>query len=224
MVLWGVGGLVLLAVAHEPLRWRIRAAVVLLWPALVAILVVAAAGRAEPRVVDGLMSQPATTALYPSVVDRGGLLVYLDDTLADSVRQVADIPWKMQVLMAAWILPTVVIHAGWLVASRVSGRRLDWLTGAALAAMGLAAVLVFATAVDWPRWGCSFGTTALVIVAFHVLSLQPESGRTRVWTGQLELWMIAVGVYLTTRQLVAPDGISRGANIWGVWPYIKWWL
>jgi hypothetical protein len=223
MVLWGVGALVLVALAHEPARWRMWAAVVLLSPAMVASVVVLAAGRAEPSVVDRLMSQPASQA-YPAVVEHGEVLVYLDDTLADSVRRVADIAVKQQALMAAWILATVVIHAAWLIASRISGRRVDWLTGAALAGMALAGIFVFATGVDWIRWGCSLGTIALVIIAFHLLSLQPGIGRTQVWTGQLELWMVAVGVYLATRQLIGPDGIPQGASMWGVLPFIKWWL
>ena len=219
VVVWGVGGLTMAALARESVRWRVFAAAALFWPASVAVLLVLAAGTAEPAVIDGLMGQAATNAFLAQVGDDGAtVLPYLDDTLADSVRFVAGLPIQRKLLMVAWIVALLVIHVGWLRVSMVWLRRVDWLTVAAMAVMGVAAAFAFATGSDWQRWGCSYGTAALVIVAFQALMHPPGSRGTSVWNGQIPLWMIAVGVYLATRRPMAPDGDPS------VLSYIRWWL
>jgi hypothetical protein len=219
VAVWGIGGLVLVALARESVRWRLLAAVALFWPAAVVVLLILTAGRAEPAVLDGLMSQPASRAFLPPGADGGAsVLWYLDDTVADSVRFVAGLPVQRKLLMVTWIIAVLVIHAGWIRVAGVWLRRIDWLAVAAIAVIGMVAVWVFATGSDWQRWGCSYGTVALVIVAYQALMVEPGSRGAAVWSGQIPPWMIAAGMYLATRRLMAPDGDPS------ILAYIRWWL
>jgi len=218
IVVWGVGGLVLVALARETMRWRILAATLLFWPALIAVLIVLAAGSAGQPVISGLTTQPATAVFLPPGAGlTESVLPFLDDRVTDSTQLVAAIPPERKLMMAVWILMTFVIHAGWLVISRLRWLRGDRLTVVAIAVMGMASAFVFATSIDWQRWACAYGTIALVIVAFQLLAQRPIDG-TLQWEGHVTAWMIATAIYLATRRPVAPDGDP------GMLSYIQWWL
>ena len=223
MAVWGIFALVILASVEENLRWRTIAGLGLFGPAAASIAAVSLCGRRDASLVSSLLGQPEVEQHLRNVPSGdpryGEIIRFMGDGLGDSVALVASVPiWKLA-LMVAWGIAMLFVHAWWC-RKLVAGFQLGIFDSRAAAlawlAVGAAAILVFATGIDWLRWFSSYGTGVLVVGAFRLGRKSPHEQFE--WEGTLPSLAVGVAVYLATRAPVIPEGP------YAPFGFVTWWF
>lgn len=195
LLIWGFATIpIIFAAGNRSWGHNVRLSIAAVGPALTAVLIILVAGKVTPAIA---------TQLREDAELRGPTVFrYLVQGVFDSVGEVYYVGLHKHFAQLTLGALLVLVHVLWFrgsVGHRWLSRftSLDRATQTGLVLlMGSAVFAVFATGIDWMRWFSGFGTVALVVIAFAVLSTHERQIATR--TVPISWALVAVMVYLMT--------------------------
>lgn len=194
LLIWGLAAVpVVFVTGNRSWLRNVHLSAAAIGPAFLSLLVVVVAGKVTPAVATQLRED---AGLRGPTVFR-----YLVQGVSDSIGEVYYVGLTKHLAQLTVGAMLVLVHVLWIRRSVGFGwlsrfTRVDRRTATAIALLvGSAVVAVFATGTDWMRWFSNFGTAALVVVAFAVLSVDEEPMVDRTVT--LSWTQVATIVYLT---------------------------